>query len=97
MKVSVELQKEVDELLASGKPPLSKWQAIAKLLPQHGLAWRATLEATAIVHDHNRGGMGVNGHTVHEKGHGLLKAGFDMSYLHNSVCCWAACYLLLHS
>ena len=88
MKVSAELQKEVDDLLASAKPPLSKWQAIAK---QHGLAWRATLEATAmLVHDHNRGGMGVNGHSVHEKGHGLLKAGFDMSYLHSSVCCWAA-------
>ncbi|CAE7323802.1 unnamed protein product [Symbiodinium sp. CCMP2592] len=88
MDVTPELQKAVQAVLDDTSVPLlSRWQRVADKLVEGGLAWRAKLQASSmLVHNHNRGGLGVSGHGCHLKGEALAKSGFDMKFLHSAVC-----------
>lgn len=87
MEVPASVKLQMDEILAKDMAPVTQWKAIVDLLLQHSLAWRATLEPSMLlVHQLNRSGLGVNGHNCHSKAAGILKAGFDKSYLHSSSC-----------
>ena len=70
---------------------LTQWQSVSKLLVErHGMESQARkyLEATSLlIHENRRGGVGGNGYTVHSKGESLWKSGFDVRYIHSSVCC----------
>ena len=96
MDVTPELQNAVQALLDdTSLPLLSRWQRVADKLVEGGLAWRAKLQASSmLVHNLNRGGLGVSGHGCHLKGESLVKSGFDMKFLHSAVCCLAALSLL---
>ncbi|CAE7261417.1 unnamed protein product [Symbiodinium sp. CCMP2592] len=75
----------MDEILAKEMPPVTQWKAVLDLLLKESLAWKATLEPSMLlVHQLKRSGLGVNGHNCHSKAAGILKAGFDKSYLHSS-------------
>ncbi|CAE6969732.1 unnamed protein product [Symbiodinium sp. CCMP2592] len=85
MQVSPCVKQEMDEILAKEMPPVTQWKAVLDLLLKESLAWKATLEPSMLlVHQLNRSGLGVNGHNCHSKAAGILKAGFDKSYLHSS-------------
>lgn len=96
MDVTPELQNAVQALLDdTSLPLLTRWQRVADKLVEGGLAWRAKLQASSmLVHNLNRGGLGVSGHGCHLKGESLVKSGFDMKFLHSAVCCLAALSLL---
>ena len=78
MDVTPEMQKAVQAVLDDTSVPLlSRWQRVADKLVEGGLAWRAKLQASSmLVHNHNRGGLGVSGHGCHLKGEALAKSGF---------------------
>lgn len=87
MQVSPCVKQQMDEILAKEMPPVTQWKAVLDLLLKESLAWKATLEPSMVlVHQLNRSGLGVNGHNCHSKAAGILKAGFDKSYLHSSCC-----------
>ena len=84
---AAEVCLEVEALLKTQLPPLSKWQALVKVLEQHGLAYKCQVKATELlVHPLNRAKLGLIAHNVHSKGASLLRGGFDLQMLHSSTC-----------
>lgn len=87
MALPQRVHDHLSRTLGSEMPALQKWKSIKDILVDSGIAYVATIKASAfVVHPKNRSGALISPHGCHRKGLQIAKSGADMSLLGNSVC-----------
>ena len=85
-----DVSKKVDELISQymeGAPVVSVFKQLTDHLKSKGVMQTMELNAKMLmVHEKNRGGLGVNPFNVHRNGAVIAKIGADRGQLNNAFC-----------
>ena len=86
-RVSPQLYKTVNDIIHGKGGSLTKWNKVMKELWAANIPYKSKLTAWDIlVHQENRGGLGLNAYQVHEILRTIKEIGADLEAVHRATC-----------